>query len=97
MYFKVLYLFIIELVKLINRDDYVIATAMFYLHKFFKIHSLLYFSTTPSQSPLLIAASSVFLAAKVNYSPVSLHNLIKAYFLLEKKRNPALLSRTELT
>jgi len=56
------------------------------------MHSLnLFTSSLP-----LIAASSVFLAAKVLYVPVSLEITVNAFFSIEKRLNPSL-SRTTLS
>lgn len=73
-----LYAFVVEFVKLLKRDQIIVATAMIYIHKFFKINSLLRVS-----SPNLIAASCVFLAAKVRYVPISLKSAAHAFFKLE--------------
>lgn len=57
---------------------------MVYIHKFLKIHSL----KSISSSLHLIAASSVFLAAKVLYAPVTLEKAVYALFSIEKRLNP---------
>ena len=85
-----LYFFIVEFSKGIQRTQIVTSTAMFYLHKYFKQHSFLSHSSSPS--PTNIAASCVFLASKVCYSPIHLHVAVKVFFDIEKKMTPSLRS-----
>jgi hypothetical protein len=85
-----LYLFVIEFVKSVRRDQLVTSTAMLYLHKHFYRHSLVSSAASPTHtSPYIIAASCVFLSAKVCYTPVSLKTVAEAYFNIEKKKNPS--------
>lgn len=65
---------------------------MIFLHKFFKLNSLL-----KIDSPYIIAASCVFLAAKVRYMPITLNKAVEAFFEIEKRRNPSQLNRTILS
>jgi hypothetical protein len=65
---------------------------MILIHKFFKIHSLK--SVT---SNLLIAASCVFLTAKILYMPVILEKVVQAFFTIEKRLNPSVMMRATLS
>lgn len=62
-------------------------------HKYFKLTSLLNLS-----SPLLfIAASSVFITAKLLYVPVTLEKTVQALFSIEKRRNPTTMAKVTLS
>jgi hypothetical protein len=62
-------------------------------HKYFKHQSLVKLS-----SPLLfIAATSVFIAAKVLYMPVTLEKAVQALFSIEKRRNPTSMMKATLS
>ena len=62
-------------------------------HKYFKLCSLVKLSY-----PLLfIAASSVFISAKVLYMPVTLEKTVQALFHIEKRRNPTVMKSTSLS
>jgi hypothetical protein len=88
-----LYLFIVEYVKNLRRDQILVSSAMVYLHMFFKKNSLL----KVSSNIYIVAASCVFLSAKVRYTPVSLKKAVQVYFDIEKRRNPTLMMKTSLT
>lgn len=64
-------------------------------HKYFKIQSLVKLSSPSSR--LFIAASSVFIAAKVLYMPVSLEKAVQALFHIEKRLNPASMMKATLS
>jgi hypothetical protein len=66
---------------------------MLIIHKYFKFHSFV----NVSSNLLFISTSSVFIAAKVLYMPVTLEKVIQALFNIEKRRNPATLMRATLT
>lgn len=85
-----LYIFIIEFVKIVKRDQFVTATAMIYLHKYYKRHSLLSSSLNYTNPPKIIAASCIFLAAKILYVPLSLKTIAQTFFSIEKKENAQL-------
>jgi len=87
--FSDLYAYVVEFVSLIQRENFVVSSAMIYLHKYYKQHSLIN-KLAPSSlyQSTLIAASCVFLAAKVCYVPVTLDRTVKAFFDIEKKKTP---------
>lgn len=61
-------------------------------HKYFKLTSLRNVS-----SLLFLAASSVFITAKLLYAPVTLETTVKALFTIEKRRNPLTMARVTLS
>lgn len=66
---------------------------MLIIHKYFKLHSFV----NVSSNLLFISTSSVFIAAKVLYMPVTLEKVIQALFSIEKRRNPTQLMRATLS
>jgi len=67
-----LYLFVVEYVKSLKRDQMVISSAMVYIHTYFKKNSL----NKVSSNIYIVAASCVFLSTKVRYTPVSLKKAV---------------------
>lgn len=67
---------------------------MVYIHKYFKFRSILKLSNSEL---FFLAASCVFLAAKVLYTPFSLSKAAMAFFDIEKRRNPSQLARAQFS
>jgi hypothetical protein len=65
---------------------------MVFIHKYFKVTSLLKIT-----SLLYIAASSVFISAKLLYVPVTLEKTVIALFNIEKRRNPTTMAKVTLS
>jgi hypothetical protein len=65
---------------------------MVLIHKFFKNQTL-----NSVTSLLLVATTSVFIAAKVLYVPLTLEKVVQAFFHIEKRLNPSQLKRTVLS
>ena len=68
--------------------------SMVYIHKYFKIKSL--FNVQFSQLQF-VAASCVFLAAKVLYTPFSLDKAAEVFFLLERRRSTQFHAKASLS
>ena len=79
-----IYAFVVDLARLLGRDQFVVSTAMAINHKYLKLVSLLKLSS----ALLFVAASGLFIAAKLLYVPVTLEKLVQALFTIEKRRNP---------
>lgn len=88
-----LYAFVVELTKLLSRDQLVASSAMVIIHKYFKIQSF----NQLSFQPLFIATSSVFISAKILYMPFTLERAVQALFHIEKKRSPSTMGKVTLT
>ncbi len=74
------YAYVISFCKKVSRDQLTVASAMVFLHRFFARESLAESRTNRD----LVAAVSVFIAAKVRYCPFSLRRAVHAYFELEQ-------------
>jgi hypothetical protein len=88
-----IYAVVVELTKLLSRDQFIASSAMVIIHKYFKLKSLVNLSSPH----LFIATSSVFISAKVLYMPVTLEKAVQALFHIEKRQNPASMMKATLT
>ena len=77
-----IYAFVVDYVKGLQRDQLLASTAMVYVHRYFRSHSLL------AADPFVVAAACVFLAAKVRNSPVTIRKAIVAYFKFDNRAEP---------
>jgi len=83
--------FIAHLTKKLRLDNMALATAMFFVHRFFKVYSM----KNPNRNPRLLGVAAVMLSAKIRYCPIVLKKAIEAFFTVEKTKNPSC-ARAEL-
>lgn len=72
--------FLTHLTKKLRLDNMALATAMFFIHRFFKVYSM----KNPNRNPRLLGVAAVMLSAKIRYCPIVLKKAIEAFFVVEQ-------------
>lgn len=84
-YCKEVFNFVTEFTKKTRPEQTIVATSMFYFHKYCQVKSFNHFNR------YLIGAVCVFLACKVKYMPLGLEKAVTAFYEMEfKMSNPTI-------